>query len=91
MGTDWQTWVTLGMGLMAASYLARRWWPTARGLFGLSGLKAAQAEGIAASAGCGTQTMSKTVFSSCHSGCGQCHKASETRDKPVQWAGRPPS
>lgn len=24
---DWQTWVTLGLGLLALAYLVRRWWP----------------------------------------------------------------
>lgn len=24
---DWQTWVTLAIGLLALAYLVRRWWP----------------------------------------------------------------
>ena len=31
--TDWQTWVTLGIGLVALAYLVRRWAPSWRALW----------------------------------------------------------
>lgn len=28
---DWQTWVTMAIGLLALAYLVRRWWPRSGG------------------------------------------------------------
>ncbi|TAK93622.1 MAG: hypothetical protein EPO09_12150 [Aquabacterium sp.] len=64
MRTDWQSIVTMAICLMAAGYLARRWWPGLKGL--LAPAPAASPSGLTA---CGTATAPSA---SCSSGCGNC-------------------
>lgn len=64
MRADWQSLVTLAIGLMAAGYLARRWWPAFKGLLGSLSSTAAPSANT-----CGTRTASSAA---CGSGCGNC-------------------
>ncbi len=67
MRTDWQSIATLVIGLMAAAYLARRWWPGIKGL--LAPAATTPTSGLTA---CGTATA---PAASCSSGCGNCGSA----------------
>ena len=56
---DWQTWVTLGIGLIALAYLVRRWWPRTPALPSASTCSTANptgspSPGHSGSAGCGS-------------------------------------
>lgn len=73
MRTDWQSIVTLAIGLLAAAYLARRWWPGIKGL--LAPVVATSSPGVTA---CGTATA---PAASCSSGCGNCGSASAASAK----------
>lgn len=65
MHTDWQTLLTLAIGLAAAAYLAWRWWPKRSG--------SGQAQ-----AACGSDGAKAAAASSCGSGCGQCGSGGPT-------------
>lgn len=67
MHADWQSIVTLAIGLLAAAYLARRWWPGIKGL-----LAPAAATSSPSLTACGT---AKAPAASCSSGCGNCGSA----------------
>lgn len=65
---DWQTGVTLGIGLVALAYLVWRWWPTWRGLW----QRPASAEGTPCERALpGAQVPTAT----CGGGCGGCGSA----------------
>lgn len=66
MRADWQTLVTLAIGALAAAYLARRWWPGLKGLFGAQAAAPAQPDARA----CGATVAAPAA--SCASGCGNC-------------------
>lgn len=72
---DWQTLVTMAIGVAAAIHLARRWWP------GLKGLVKPQLPVNAVSqGGCGA-SGSPTAAASCSSGCGNCGQSSTSPTK----------
>ena len=77
MRLDWQTLITLAIGLVAALYLVRRWWP------GLRNLLTPPATPPSASTCPSNQVASPAA--SCGSGCGNCgHQASPaTKDHRV--------
>lgn len=79
MRLDWQTLVALAIGLAAALYLARRWWPGLRNL--LTPTTPATTSGTACNA---QQVPSPTA--SCSSGCGNCgHQTNApTKDHRIQ-------
>lgn len=79
MRLDWQTLVTLAIGLASALYLARRWWPGLRNLF------APTSSAPTSGAACNAQPVS-TSAASCSSGCGNCgHQAhTPTKDHRIQ-------
>lgn len=65
MHIDWQTGITVAIGLAALAYLGRRWWPTWRGLWRPPTTRptgCASGQGEIASPACG-------------SGCGSCGAA----------------
>ncbi|HEX5356320.1 MAG TPA: hypothetical protein VFW93_08875 [Aquabacterium sp.] len=81
MRADWQSLVTLAIGLMAAAYLMRRWWPGFKGLFGNPATAASSG-----STACGTKTTSSA---SCGSGCGNCgHSAAPGKDHRIRIVAR---
>lgn len=73
MRTDWQSIVTMAICLMAAAYLARRWWPGIKGLLAPAAT-AAPAERMA----CGSAVAPSA---SCGSGCGSCGSSAATPAK----------
>ncbi len=77
---NWQTPVTVALGLAAAVYLLRRWWPTWSGLW--------QRQTAAQAGACGTPTTG----SACGSGCGNCgnNKATASKDHRVRIVPRAP-
>lgn len=78
MRFDWQTLVTLAIGLVAALYLARRWWPGLRNLF--SKAPPAPTSGTA----CHAQ-QGPSPAASCGSGCGNCgHPGTPAKDHRIQ-------
>lgn len=66
MHADWQTLLTLAIGLAAALYLLRRWWP-----------RKAAASGAGCGGGTGTPSAEGQA-AACGSGCGQCGGGSAT-------------
>jgi hypothetical protein len=62
---DWQTWAALGLGLLAAGHVARRWWPAWR------------RPGATASA-CGQPAAEAAA---CGSGCGSCGQTAGSASK----------
>jgi hypothetical protein len=77
---DWQTWVTLGIGLIALAYLVRRWWP--------------RTPALPSASTCSTPTASHSHRGA--GGCGSCqgcgtsvrdHQSSPqgTATQQVQW------
>lgn len=77
MNLDWQTLITLAIGLVAALYLARRWWPGLRNLF------AAPDASPPTPACSSNQAASPTA--SCGSGCGNCgQQATPAKDHRIQ-------
>ena len=84
---DWQTFVTLAMGLVALAYLARRWWPAVRALVSGGGA-ARRAHG----SNCGTaDAKASSPSSSCGDGCGQCSRntVAPKHEHAIHWAQRP--
>lgn len=76
MRIDWQALVTVAIGLAAALYLARRWWPGLRSLLG--GRHANET-----ATACGAP-QPPSPDSSCGSGCGNCgHSATAAKDHRV--------
>ncbi len=71
---DWQTPVAVGLGLLAAAHLGKRWWPTWKGLL---------RPPIAASAAQGGPACSDTSkVNACGSGgCGSCASSAPTPSK----------
>lgn len=80
MHTDLQTIVALALGLLAAAYLARRWWPGVRGVFA----KQPPASSLAPKKACGS-TQVQAPAASCGNGCGNCghNGAAPTKDHRV--------
>jgi len=78
MRSNWQTLVTLAMGLAAALYLARRWWPGLRSLF-------AAPTATPPATACSTHQM-PSPGASCGGGCGNCgHNVTiPTKDHRIQ-------
>ncbi|MBI2733480.1 MAG: hypothetical protein HYX44_09340 [Aquabacterium sp.] len=68
MHPDWQTLVTLVIGLSAALYLGRRWWPGLRQLFAAP----STAPDAASSASACPSNQVASPAASCGNGCGQC-------------------
>lgn len=66
--------IAVGIGLLAAAYLARRWWPSLKGL--VQGAPEAPACGSS-----GTSTSTSASAGSCSAGCGQCGQASPSKQK----------
>lgn len=75
---DWQTGVTLGIGLAALAYLLRRWWPAWRRLW----QRPVSAEGT---------SCERATTAACGGGCGSCgsagmpqrdHRITVQRSKP---------
>lgn len=80
---DWQTAVTLGIGLAALAYLVRRWWPAWRGLWqrpeSASTMPCKQtAPGVSAPA------------ATCGGGCGSCGSAATPQRDHRITVQRPP-
>ena len=73
---DLQTWVTLGLGLLALAYLVRRWWPRRS----------------RPATSCGTGQGSSTAASGCSSceGCGT-GQGTPMRDHRSERRGLPPA
>ncbi|MDE2593371.1 MAG: hypothetical protein KGL57_03965 [Burkholderiales bacterium] len=69
--------IALGIGLLALTYLVRRWWPSAKALF-KPGSEAA---------GCGQPGEGPSGGAACGSGCGQCGQATPrvAKDHRVHW------
>lgn len=77
MHPDWQTLVTLAIGLVAALYLARRWWPGLRNLL-------ASSTTPPSAAACPSQQAASPA-ASCGSGCGNCgHQGTPAKDHRIQ-------
>lgn len=77
MHLDWQALVTLAIGLVAALYLVRRWWPGLRGLF-------AAPNASPPTAACSSNQVA-SPGASCGSGCGNCgHQATPAKDHRIQ-------
>jgi hypothetical protein len=87
MHIDWQTIATLAIGLMAAIYLARRWWPGFARLFRPVAAEQAQTAAPRVISACGTTTLPSKGASGCGNGCGQCGpQTTPTKDHRVHWA-----
>jgi hypothetical protein len=65
MTLDWQALIACAIVLVAAAYLARRWWP------GLRALWQPASENAASTAACHSTSKGRDN-DSCGSGCGQC-------------------
>lgn len=65
----WQDLVTLALVLMAAAYLARRWWPTWVGLWRVSDKQAP---------GCSSAADAVKAPSACGGGCANCSASGST-------------
>ena len=80
---DWQSLTTVLIGLLAAAYLMRRWWPGLKGLFG------APPPPNTATASCAT--VAPGASAACQSGCGQCGQgaASPSKDHRIHIVRRP--
>lgn len=69
--------IAVGIGLMALTYLVRRWWPSAKALF----------KPEAAGPACGQPAEGQLGSAACGSGCGQCGGATPrvAKDHRVHW------
>ena len=77
MRLDWQTLITLAIGLAAALYLARRWWPGLRNLW-------ASPSSTTSATGC-PPNQAAAPSASCGSGCGNCgRQATPAKDHRIQ-------
>ncbi len=70
MHLDWQALATMAIGVAAAAYLARRWWPGLKGL-----VKPPPGASTVSPDGCGAPGA-PTGAASCSSGCGNCGQSS---------------
>ncbi len=72
--------IAVGIGLLAAAYLARRWWPSLKGLV----------QGTPEAPACGTSST-RAAATACSAGCGQCGQASPSalKDHRVHVVKRP--
>jgi hypothetical protein len=74
---DTQTLIALGLGLVAALHVLRRWWPQWAGLLASRRAAASNASHMA----CGQAGATPVSAPACSAGCGQCGSASSTATK----------